>query len=98
MPYIKKDRKVEIDKQFKNLLLANEGELNYAICSLFMRYIDDNLDGLLAYRHLNSGLGAIIAAHDEIYLRLVRPFERTKQLENGDIFQEFIRKHNLREV
>jgi len=96
MPYIKKVQRPKIDTAFKNLLLLDEGELNYAVCQLFMRFIDSQ-EGAINYKKLNGGIGAIILAADEIKARILRGYEHQKIIENGDIFGDFIKRHSIRE-
>ena len=96
MPYIRKDQRVKYDKAFKDLLILDEGELNYAICQLAMRFVD-NQEGPLSYRKLNAMIGAIECAKLELTRRLLNGYEHQKVIENGDIFGEFIRMHKIRE-
>ena len=96
MPYIKKQQRTKFDKAFKDLLILDEGELNYAICQLFMRFIDC-IDGTVGYKQFNGGLGAIDAAKEELRRRVLNGYEHGKIIENGDIFGDFIRRHNIRE-
>lgn len=96
MPYVKKVQRPRIDKALKDLLILDEGELNYAVCHLFMRYVDSQ-EGEISYKKINGGLGAITEAADEIRVRIKRGYEHQKIIENGDIFTDFIRRHNIRE-
>lgn len=96
MPYIKKQQRKKFEDAFKNLLIMDEGELNYAVCQLFMKYIDC-IDGTVGYKQFNGGLGAIELAKQEIIRRVLNGYEHQKIIENGDIFGEFIKKHNIRE-
>ena len=96
MPYIKKDQRTKFNRIFRDLLILDEGELNYAICCLFMNFIN-NQEGPINYKKLNGGLGAIELAKQEIIARVLRGYEHQKIIENGDVFSEFIKKHNIRE-
>ena len=51
MPYVKKSQRPHIDVRLKDLLLLDEGELNYAACQLFMRYVDSQ-EGDISYRKI----------------------------------------------
>ena len=96
MPYIKKEQRRKIDAALKNLLLLDEGELNYAACSLFMRFLDST-EGEISYKKIQAGLGALHEAGCEIRRRILTGYEHQKIIANGDIFTDFIRKHNIRE-
>lgn len=96
MPYIKKDQRVKFARAFRDLLILDEGELNYAICQLFMKFIDSQ-EGEINYKKINAGLGAIELAKQELIRRVLNGYEHQKIIENGDIFGDFIRKHNIRE-
>jgi len=96
MPYVKKSQRPHIDSALKNLLLLDEGELNYAACQLFMRYVDSQ-EGDISYRKIQAGIGALLLAAHEIEMRILRGYEHQKIIENGDIFGDFIKRHNIRE-
>lgn len=96
MPYIKKDQRLKFNRAFRDLLILDEGELNYAVCCLFMKFIDQQ-EGNISYKKLNAGLGAIELAKQELIRRVLNGYEHQKIIENGDIFTEFNRKHSIRE-
>lgn len=96
MPYIKKPRRKDIDANIKDLLLMDEGELNYAACQLFMRYINSQ-EGPITYKKIQAGLGALHEAECEIRRRILTGYEHQKIIENGDIFGDFIKRHSIRE-
>ena len=96
MPYVTKSQRPKIDLALKNLLLLDEGELNYAACSLFMRFIDSQ-EGEISYKKIQAGLGGLHEAECEIRRRILTGYEHAKIIQNGDIFSDFIRKHNIRE-
>lgn len=97
MPYITKKQRPPIDLHIKKLVISDEGELNYAACSLFMNYID-NQEGPITYRKIQAGLGALNEAVAELRRRVLNGYEHQKIIENGDIFTDFIRRHNIREI
>ncbi|MDC1141691.1 hypothetical protein OAU50_01245 [Planctomycetota bacterium] len=87
MPYIKQERRDELDPHIEALLkaLPSEsfaGDLNYSICRL--------ADGLLTdkknYARLNEIIGALECAKLELYRRMAAPYEDQKVTENGDVF------------
>jgi hypothetical protein len=98
MPYIKKSQRPRLSKALDDLLILDVGELNYAVCKLFMRFCDSEGDlAELSYSKLNGGLGAIELAKQEIIRRVLNGYEHQKIIENGDIFDDFIKRHNIRE-
>lgn len=97
MPYIQKPRRKVIDENMKNVLLLDEGELNYAACSLFMRFIDSDTEPI-SYKKIQAGLGALHEAACELRRRILSGYEHQKIIQNGDIFTDFIRRHNIREI
>ena len=96
MPYIKKNQRPKIDAALKNLLLLDEGELNYAACQLFMRFVDTQ-EGPITYKKIQAGIGALTEAAAEIRRRVLTGYEHQKIIENGDIFGDFIKRHAIRE-
>jgi len=97
MPYITKPRRKVIDENIKNLLLLDEGEMNYAACQLFMRFLDST-EGEISYKKIQAGLGALHEAECELRRRILSGYEHQKIIANGDIFTDFIRRHNIREI
>lgn len=97
MPYIKKQQRGKIDKALQGLLLMDEGELNYAACQLFMCFIDSQ-EGEISYKKIQAGLGGLTEAVAEIRRRVLSGYEHQKIIANGDIFQDFVRRHNIREI
>ena len=97
MPYTKKSQRPKIDSALKNLFLLDEGELNYAACVLFMRFIDSQ-EGPISYKKIQAGLGGLTEAVAEIRRRVLVGYEHQRIIENGDIFREFITRYNIREI
>lgn len=82
MPYIKKDRRVE--------LLNNgyhgadtPGELNYVLTHFILYYLETHDEN---YTRINDILGALEGAKLEFYRRVVVPYEEQKITENGDVY------------
>lgn len=80
MPYIKQQRRAEIDG---GGWATSPGELNYQLTRLALRYL--NSAGI-NYQNLNDVIGAFEAAKLEFYRRAVVPYEDKKIKENGDIY------------
>lgn len=87
MPYIKQDQRDQLDSHIGSLLKAlpedqYAGNLNYVITRL--------ADGLLQrqknYACINEIIGALECAKLELYRRVAGPYEDTKVIENGDVY------------
>lgn len=91
MPYIKQESRGNIDAMVEVLdrYIMNEGDLNYAITRLALRFI---IRQGLRYAILSTVIGTLRLAAAEIEQRLVRPYEDAKIKENGDVpeYQELI--------
>lgn len=85
MPYIHHD-----DRERAAREPANPGELNFAISKLLDEYVLRRALGdrfNLRYAMLAEAISAAEGAKLEFYRRVVAPFERVKQAENGDVFR-----------
>ena len=78
MPYIKAD-----DRPLAKLSPDTPGELNFALTTLVLEYIQRHK---LSYTVLNECLGALEAAKLEFYRRMIVPYEYRKRAENGDVY------------
>lgn len=97
MPYIKNEKRNEVDNQLSNLIdsvaesssgdiLALPGILNYCITSLIKetyRIVSGKVK--LSYSDHNSAVGMLECAKQEFYRRNTAPYEDEKILENGDV-------------
>ncbi|MGC9157002.1 MAG: DUF6899 family protein [Candidatus Micrarchaeia archaeon] len=87
MPYIKKDKRQEIDKLLEPLigLLKSaeteevDGELNYVVTKLLWSLYSPR------YFNYNRAIGVLESVKQEFYRRKVAPYEDEKIRENGDI-------------
>jgi len=84
MPYISQDQRERITNQTSFPPIGNSGQLNYLICKLVLHYLEGRGD--YRYQDLNDVLGALEGAKQEVYARIVRPYEDKKIKEHGDIF------------
>jgi hypothetical protein len=78
MPYIKQSER-EAARREPN----NPGELNYAITSILIEYVQTQG---LRYQVINDVLGALEGSKLEFYARVARPYEDTKIAANGDVY------------
>ena len=87
MSYIKKEQRPTIDQlinplieHLKSLPLEDQdGSLNYAVTKIVKHLYP------LKYFHLNRALGVLTAITQELYRKVIGPYEDTKISENGDV-------------
>lgn len=87
MPYIPRNQRPELDKKMDPLIAhlsklpfeEQDGALNYVITRMIRKIYPTR------YRHLNRALGVLTAVTQELYRRVVGPYEDEKIKENGDI-------------
>lgn len=82
MPYIEPLRRAEIAYTLPPGITT--GELNFIVSDLVDQFV-----GLVPdYDRLNSAVGVLECCLQEVYARIVTPYERKKQAQNGDVFME----------
>jgi hypothetical protein len=82
MPYIKKEKREEIDKVLVYFDSSMEaGELTYIIYKLLLKRASSSM----YYSELASCIGILESAKQEFYRRVVAPYEDKKIIENGDV-------------
>jgi hypothetical protein len=87
MPYIKKEQRPAIDNLIKPLiehinslpLEDQDGSLNYAFTKIIKNVYPKK------YFHFNRALGMLTAVTQELYRKIIGPYEETKIIENGDV-------------
>lgn len=87
MPYIKKEKRPEIDRLVNPLIdhlsslpvEEQDGTLNYVITKIIKNIYPQK------YFHLNRALGVLSAITHEFYRRVIVPYEDTKIKESGDV-------------
>ena len=77
MPYIKKERREEIEE------LESIGELNYFITTMCKSWLEQHGT---SYTSINDVIGALECAKLEFYRRIAVPYEDIKIKENGDVY------------
>ncbi len=84
MPYIKTERRKELDGLITKLAEAvnGVGEMNYAVTKFFHAVIKSHN---LNYTLLNSTIGVLECAKLELYRMVVGPYENKKRMLNGSI-------------
>ena len=82
MPYIKQERREEIDPAILNFCPQNAGDLNYVVTVMIDNFI--NWQGE-TYENFNAMIGALECCKQEYYRRIIAPYEDKKIEENGDV-------------
>lgn len=82
MPYVKQDRRHDLDlivKLMEEAEVVANGDLNYILYAFCKRHIEPS------YNNYKNFLGELNEAAEEIRRRLLSPYEDQKILENGDV-------------
>lgn len=82
MPYIKES---ERDQIVTSGAYEGPGKLNYLFTILINEYISSKG---LSYQTINDIVGALEGAKLEFYRRLAVPYENSKIVQNGDVYNE----------
>ena len=84
MPYINKGQREDIDRLIFPLasLTPTTGNINYAITKFIHEIIMRNH---LSYDMLNSMVGVLECAKQELYRQVAVPYEDQKKAENGPV-------------
>ena len=98
MPYIKKEQRKYLDKHIDKLteaiigkLINNDrlaGEINYTLFRMIgtmTGQVSDNVGAEKSYGRFNAILGALECCKQEVYRRMISPYEDQKIEENGDV-------------
>jgi len=81
MPYLKTERRLDLEEgQIADSELT-PGDLNYLITLLCHRYFKEHHN----YQGLNDIIGALESCKLELYRRKAGPYEDLKIFENGDV-------------
>lgn len=85
MPYIVQSDRNKFDNLVGTLadLInddARDGQLNYIVSTLIGQTYDRR------YKDLNAAIGMLECVKQELYRRVVAPYEDTKIVENGDVY------------
>jgi hypothetical protein len=83
MPYIKQSLRENLNPLSRNYP-KNPGELNYQITRLINMYLGTKSD--ITYRYLNEVMGVLSCIQQELYRRVIVPYEDRKCKENGEVF------------
>lgn len=88
MPYITSERRKAIQSEWPahpdpENSLKTPGELNYFLTCVILSYLGSHGK---SYQTINDIVGALTCASNEFYRRVVIPYEKTKEKENGDVY------------
>jgi len=86
MPYIVQAEREDFDDPIADILslidnTKRDGQLNYIISSLVDELYGNN------YKDLNAAIGMLECVKQELYRRVIAPYEDTKIKENGDVYR-----------
>ena len=89
MPYISSEEREALDELVAALVteLRNgdfRGRLNYTISSVLAGLLESNGT---SYRLINDMVGVLECAKIELYRRVAIPYEDSKIVENGDVYE-----------
>jgi hypothetical protein len=85
MPYIKQVDREKFKEFLSNVpLCKTAGELNYMITSICNNYVKNHSK---CYQTLNELIGVLECLKLEYYRIIVAPYEDTKIIENGDVYE-----------
>lgn len=82
MPYVKRERRKELDSGNYDLSELSAGELNYLVTKHVLDFLRVRP---LSYERINTVLGVLEAIKQEVYRRIAAPYEDEKIRENGDL-------------
>ena len=87
MPYIDRKARKMIDK---GMMPVTAGQLNYKITTEILKWLDgikeDINSEINSYADYNEVMGVLECVKQELYRRVIAPYEDKKEEENGDVF------------
>lgn len=79
MPYIEAHRRGPLDAGDKP---RTPGELHYVLTTLVAEYLGPHA----RYSGLNEAIGVLECVKQELYRRILAPYEDRKRVENGEVY------------
>jgi len=85
IPYIKSEERLKFQDILNEIekMILTEGELNYLITKIVMSHMNNKGK---RYATLNEILGVLECIKQELYRRVVGPYEDLKIKESGDVY------------
>lgn len=92
MPYIRDDKRKQIESELDQLIIkfldtedgGTAGRFNYLISSMMGAIL--NNDERISYARINELIGVLECAKMELYRRVAAPYEDDKSRINGDVY------------
>lgn len=84
MPYISQEDRKELDGHLEKRSPVTWGEFNYTITRQILDFLHNKTDS--SYAAYNSVIGMLECIKQELYRRMIAPYEDKKIKENGDVF------------
>lgn len=86
MPYIKQGDRAGLKQACDHVEMnvRNAGELNYAITRIVDQYLNPKRNA--RYNDYNEVMGVLACVQQELYRRVIVPYEDEKRAENGDVY------------
>ena len=89
MPYVNPQARTHIENRMRDTLsivpLLTPGELHCALALMLREYCEGDHQER-GYSRYNAAMGVLACAQQELYRRLIAPYEDQKILENGDVY------------
>ena len=84
MPYIKQEKRKDFDDLIEQIAIriCGAGDLNYCVSKLIYLLLGNNA----SYADYNQKIGVLECAKLELYRKMVAPYENSKALENGEVY------------
>lgn len=87
MPYIDRKKREAISGPYSPYInmthIETAGDMQYAFALIVSHYLRASA---ASYQRYNDVLGALAGAQQEVYRRLVAPYEDAKKESNGDVY------------
>ena len=85
MPYIIQTTRDELDYGIDHIPnVLSDGELNYVITSIIQNVLSKRGK---SYTTLNATIGVLECVKQELYRRVLTPYEEEKMAQNGDVYR-----------
>lgn len=78
MPYVDQETRDELERR----TAGTSGELNFNVTRLLREFLGANP----SYDDFNTAIGVLECAKLELYRRLIVPYEDSKIIDNGDVY------------
>ena len=89
MPYIDQVKRNRMDNEIEYLATFTEcgGDLNYVFARLVTLFVAEKGK---SYSTLSEAKSALTDCADEFYAVVMRPYEESKRIQNGDVWNEVL--------